>query len=226
MCVRSPRQRPDDFTVASMASARVAGRTPPHPRPTNSSRTRRAPEALRAPTGSDSTQQSRQPAPKSLFLAVPTTAARPPNQHNAEKDGNRTDHHPHGLAGHERATDQPDSLANPQRAHEAKHDTHCSPCPHVAPSTARSKQTLRRPSWGRDHRFPKESLARRAHHAPGRTSRVLGTHTVLVDAAVHAAPWVVLGSGVRRSKLLVPGAYVARTSGGEVHEAVALASLA
>jgi prolyl-tRNA editing enzyme YbaK/EbsC (Cys-tRNA(Pro) deacylase) len=49
---------------------------------------------------------------------------------------------------------------------------------------------------------------------------------VLVDAPVHAAPWVVLGSGVRRSKLVVPGAFVARASGGEVHEALALASLA
>ena len=49
---------------------------------------------------------------------------------------------------------------------------------------------------------------------------------VLVDAAVHASPWVVLGSGFRRSKLLVPGTYVARVSGGEVHEALAVASLA
>ena len=47
---------------------------------------------------------------------------------------------------------------------------------------------------------------------------------VLVDAQVHAAPWVVLGSGVRRSKLVVPGAFVAPASGGEVHDALALAS--
>ena len=49
---------------------------------------------------------------------------------------------------------------------------------------------------------------------------------VLVDALVDAAPWVVVGSGVRRSKLVVPGAFVARASGGEVHEAFALSSLA
>jgi prolyl-tRNA editing enzyme YbaK/EbsC (Cys-tRNA(Pro) deacylase) len=49
---------------------------------------------------------------------------------------------------------------------------------------------------------------------------------VLVDALVHAAPWVVLGSGVRRSKLVVPGAFVAGASGGEVHEALALATVA
>ena len=49
---------------------------------------------------------------------------------------------------------------------------------------------------------------------------------VLVDAMVHVAPWVVLGSGVRRSKLVVPGAFVARASGGEVHDGLAFASLA
>jgi prolyl-tRNA editing enzyme YbaK/EbsC (Cys-tRNA(Pro) deacylase) len=46
---------------------------------------------------------------------------------------------------------------------------------------------------------------------------------VLVDALVDAEPWIVVGSGVRRSKLFVPGALVAPASGGEVHEALALA---
>ena len=44
---------------------------------------------------------------------------------------------------------------------------------------------------------------------------------VLVDARVDAQPWVVIGSGVRRSKLVVPGAFVAEASGGEVHEELA-----
>ncbi|MGH3158000.1 MAG: YbaK/EbsC family protein, partial [Streptosporangiaceae bacterium] len=39
---------------------------------------------------------------------------------------------------------------------------------------------------------------------------------VLVDAAVAAAPRVVIGSGVRRSKLTVPGLVLARLPGAEV----------
>jgi len=39
---------------------------------------------------------------------------------------------------------------------------------------------------------------------------------VLVDAGVAAAPLVVIGSGVRRSKLLLPGAVLATSEGVEV----------
>lgn len=39
---------------------------------------------------------------------------------------------------------------------------------------------------------------------------------VLIDAAVAAAPRVVIGSGVRRSKLTVPGEVLARLPGAEV----------
>jgi prolyl-tRNA editing enzyme YbaK/EbsC (Cys-tRNA(Pro) deacylase) len=39
---------------------------------------------------------------------------------------------------------------------------------------------------------------------------------VLVDAAVAAAPAVVIGSGVRRSKLALPGSLAARLPGAEV----------
>ncbi|HEY1916703.1 MAG TPA: YbaK/EbsC family protein [Streptosporangiaceae bacterium] len=39
---------------------------------------------------------------------------------------------------------------------------------------------------------------------------------VLIDAAVAATPRVVIGSGVRRSKLTVPGALLARLPGAEV----------
>lgn len=39
---------------------------------------------------------------------------------------------------------------------------------------------------------------------------------VLVDAAVAAAPWVVIGSGVRRSKLALPGGALATLPGAEV----------
>jgi prolyl-tRNA editing enzyme YbaK/EbsC (Cys-tRNA(Pro) deacylase) len=39
---------------------------------------------------------------------------------------------------------------------------------------------------------------------------------VLVDAAVAAAPRVVIGSGVRRSKLTIPGPLLARLPGAEV----------
>ena len=38
---------------------------------------------------------------------------------------------------------------------------------------------------------------------------------VLVDAAVAAQPWVVVGSGLRRSKLVLPGALVAALPGAE-----------
>jgi prolyl-tRNA editing enzyme YbaK/EbsC (Cys-tRNA(Pro) deacylase) len=41
---------------------------------------------------------------------------------------------------------------------------------------------------------------------------------VLVDAAVAAAPAVVIGSGVRHSKLALPGALAARLPGAEVVE--------
>ncbi|MFC5379967.1 YbaK/EbsC family protein [Aquipuribacter nitratireducens] len=39
---------------------------------------------------------------------------------------------------------------------------------------------------------------------------------LLVDAAVVAQPWVVVGSGLRRSKLVVPGAVLADLPGAEV----------
>ncbi|MDT7653194.1 MAG: hypothetical protein QOI36_4600, partial [Pseudonocardiales bacterium] len=39
---------------------------------------------------------------------------------------------------------------------------------------------------------------------------------LLVDAAVAAAPAVVIGSGVRHSKLALPGALAARLPGAEV----------
>lgn len=41
---------------------------------------------------------------------------------------------------------------------------------------------------------------------------------LLVDAAVVAAPWVVVGSGLRRSKLALPGAALALLPGAEVVE--------
>ena len=41
---------------------------------------------------------------------------------------------------------------------------------------------------------------------------------VLVDAAVAASPWVVVGSGLRRSKLVVRGADLASLPGAEVVE--------
>ena len=44
---------------------------------------------------------------------------------------------------------------------------------------------------------------------------------VLVDGRVDRTAWVVVGSGVRRSKLFVPGALVATVPGGEVHEELA-----
>ncbi len=44
---------------------------------------------------------------------------------------------------------------------------------------------------------------------------------LLVDAAVVQQPWVVIGSGVRHSKLLLPGALLARLPGAEVVEGLA-----
>lgn len=44
---------------------------------------------------------------------------------------------------------------------------------------------------------------------------------VLVDAAVAAAPRVVIGSGLRRSKLALPGAALAELPGAEVIEGLA-----
>ena len=41
---------------------------------------------------------------------------------------------------------------------------------------------------------------------------------LLVDAAVVATPWVVVGSGLRRSKLVLPGAAVGALPGAEVVE--------
>ncbi len=45
---------------------------------------------------------------------------------------------------------------------------------------------------------------------------VPATWPVLVDERVVARDWVVLGSGLRRSKLLLPGALVGRLAGAEV----------
>lgn len=44
---------------------------------------------------------------------------------------------------------------------------------------------------------------------------------VLVDAAVVARPWVVVGSGLRRSKLVLPGALLGDLPGAEVVEGLA-----
>ena len=44
---------------------------------------------------------------------------------------------------------------------------------------------------------------------------------VLVDAAVAAAPAVVIGSGIRGSKLALPGELAARLPGAEVIEGLA-----
>ena len=44
---------------------------------------------------------------------------------------------------------------------------------------------------------------------------------VWIDAAVHETPWVVIGSGVRHSDLVVPGASLARLAGAEVIEGLA-----
>ncbi|NGO68364.1 YbaK/EbsC family protein [Streptomyces boncukensis] len=45
---------------------------------------------------------------------------------------------------------------------------------------------------------------------------------VLVDAAVAALPWVLIGSGARRGKLIVPGKALAALPGAEVVEELAL----
>ncbi len=47
---------------------------------------------------------------------------------------------------------------------------------------------------------------------------------LLVDAAVVAAPVVVIGSGVRRSKLAVPGRLVAELPGAQVVDGLAMAA--
>jgi prolyl-tRNA editing enzyme YbaK/EbsC (Cys-tRNA(Pro) deacylase) len=39
---------------------------------------------------------------------------------------------------------------------------------------------------------------------------------VLVDTAVTERPWIVIGSGIRGSKLAVPGALAAKLPGAEV----------
>ncbi|WP_336922397.1 YbaK/EbsC family protein [Aquipuribacter sp. SD81] len=44
---------------------------------------------------------------------------------------------------------------------------------------------------------------------------------LLVDAAVAATPWVVVGSGLRRSKLVVPGLLVGALPGAEVVDGLA-----
>jgi prolyl-tRNA editing enzyme YbaK/EbsC (Cys-tRNA(Pro) deacylase) len=44
---------------------------------------------------------------------------------------------------------------------------------------------------------------------------------VLVDAAVAAAPAVVIGSGLRRSKLILPGAALGRLPGARVLDGLA-----
>jgi prolyl-tRNA editing enzyme YbaK/EbsC (Cys-tRNA(Pro) deacylase) len=48
-----------------------------------------------------------------------------------------------------------------------------------------------------------------------------GGWPVLIDAAVIATPHVIIGSGVRRSKLLLPGAALAEVPGAEVLPALA-----
>jgi hypothetical protein len=44
---------------------------------------------------------------------------------------------------------------------------------------------------------------------------------LLVDAAVAATAWVIVGSGVRRSKLAVPGAVLGTLPGAEVVDGLA-----
>jgi prolyl-tRNA editing enzyme YbaK/EbsC (Cys-tRNA(Pro) deacylase) len=48
-----------------------------------------------------------------------------------------------------------------------------------------------------------------------------GDWRVLIDARVAAAPWVVVGSGVRRSKLTLPGGLLGRLPGATVIEGLA-----
>ena len=45
---------------------------------------------------------------------------------------------------------------------------------------------------------------------------------ILVDARVAAVPLAVIGSGVRRSKLLLPGALLAELPGAEVVDGLAV----
>jgi prolyl-tRNA editing enzyme YbaK/EbsC (Cys-tRNA(Pro) deacylase) len=45
---------------------------------------------------------------------------------------------------------------------------------------------------------------------------------ILVDRAVTEQPWVVVGSGLRRSKLVLPGAAVARLPGAQVLDGLGL----
>jgi prolyl-tRNA editing enzyme YbaK/EbsC (Cys-tRNA(Pro) deacylase) len=44
---------------------------------------------------------------------------------------------------------------------------------------------------------------------------------ILIDARVAAGPYVIIGSGVRHSKIVVPGAALARLPGAEVVEDLA-----
>ena len=48
-----------------------------------------------------------------------------------------------------------------------------------------------------------------------------GDWPVLLAAEVAAAPWVIVGSGIRGSKLVVSGTFLAATPGAEVHDALA-----
>ncbi|HYN75078.1 MAG TPA: YbaK/EbsC family protein [Candidatus Limnocylindria bacterium] len=49
---------------------------------------------------------------------------------------------------------------------------------------------------------------------------------ILIDPAVAATPYVVVGSGVRRSKLVVPGRLLAALPGAELTEGLALREVA
>ena len=44
---------------------------------------------------------------------------------------------------------------------------------------------------------------------------------ILIDAAVAGSPWVVIGSGLRRSKLSLPGSALAELSGAQVVDGLA-----
>jgi len=50
------------------------------------------------------------------------------------------------------------------------------------------------------------------------------TWSILVDAAVVAAGYVVIGSGVRHSKIAIPGAMLAELPNAEVVEGLARAA--
>jgi prolyl-tRNA editing enzyme YbaK/EbsC (Cys-tRNA(Pro) deacylase) len=45
---------------------------------------------------------------------------------------------------------------------------------------------------------------------------------VLIDRAVTEQPWVLLGSGLRRSKLALPGALLAELPGAQVLDGLGL----